>query len=119
MNKQTEIQKIKIMLGITDYDKDVLINLLYDTAVEEICGLTNRNEDQLNNMQSLIRDYTVQLFNINKVRETAARGIKSITEGGVSVTYTDSQSTESITSISSDLLNKISAFKLNKIVNRK
>lgn len=119
MNKQAEIQKIKIMLGITDYNKDVLLNLLYETAVEEICGLTNRNKDQLNNMQSLIRDYTVQLFNINKVQETATRGIKSITEGGVSVTYTDSQSMESVTSISSDLLNKISAFKLNKIVNRK
>ena len=118
MNKQTEIQKIKIMLGIDDYDKDVLINLLYDTAVEEICGLTNRNEGQLNNMKSLIRDYTVQLYNINKVQETAARGIKSISEGGVSVTYADSQ-TESVTSISSDLLNRINAFKLNKIVNRK
>lgn len=119
MNKQTEIQKIKIMLGIDDYDKDVLINLLYDTAVEEICGLTNRNEGQLNNMKSLIRDYTVQLYNINKVQETAARGIKSISEGGVSVTYADSQSTESVSAISSDLLNRISAFKLNKIVNRK
>lgn len=119
MNKQTEIQKIKIMLGIDDYDKDVLINLLYDTAVEEICGLTNRNEGQLNNMKSLIRDYTVQLYNINKVQETAARGIKSITEGGVSVTYADAQSTESVTSISSNLLNRINAFKLNKIVNRK
>lgn len=119
MNKQAEIQKVKIMLGISDYDKDVLLNLLYETAVEEICGLTNRNKDQLNNMQSLIRDYTVQLFNINKVQETAARGIKSITEGGVSVTYTDSQSTESVTSVSSDLLNRINAFKLNKIVNRK
>ena len=119
MNKQAEIQKIKIMLGIADYDKDVLLNLLYDTAVEDKCGLTNRNEDQLNNMQSLIRDYTVQLFKFNKVQETAARGIKSVTEGGVSVTYVDSQSMESVTSISSDLLNKISAFKLNKIVNRK
>ena len=119
MNKQAEIQKIKIMLGISDYDKDVLLNLLYETAVEEICGLTNRNEGQLNNMKSLIRDYTVQLYNIKKVQETAARGIKSVSEGGVSVTYVDSQSTESVTSISSDLLNKISAFKLNKIVNRK
>ena len=119
MNKQAEIQKIKIMLGISDYDKDVLINLLYDTAVEEICGLTNRNKDQLNNMQSLIRDYTVQLYNINKVQETAARGIKSITEGDVSVTYADNQTAESVSSISSDLLNRINAFKLNKIVNRK
>lgn len=119
MNKQAEIQKIKTMLGITDYEKDVLLNLLYDTAVEEICGLTNRKEGQLENMQSLIRDYTVQLYNINKVQETAARGIKSVTEGGVSVTYTESSSTETITSISPSLLNRINAFKLNKIVNRK
>lgn len=117
MNKQAEIQKIKTMLGITDYEKDVLLNLLYETAVEEICGLTNRKEDQLNNMQSLIRDYTVQLYNINKVQETAAKGIKSVTEGGVSVTYVGS--TETITSISPSLLNKINAFKLNKVVNRK
>ena len=113
----SEINKIEIMLNIVDDDDSHLINILYDDAIETFCSLTNRTEEQLYPVHcNVIRDLTIFKFRQYKAITSSPTGIKSISEGGVSISYNTSSD---IDEIPPTLKRKIVQYKLNKCVNRR
>ena len=113
----SEINKIEIMLKIVDDEDSHLISILYDDAIETFCSLTNRTEEQLYPVHcNVIRDLTIFKFRQYKAITSSPTGIKSISEGGVSISYNTSSD---IDEIPSTLKRKIVQYKLNKCVNRR
>lgn len=101
------LTNIKVLLKIEDEQQDPLLLMLIDMAIDNICGLTNRNKNQLTNLKHLIIEYTIQLYYVNNTPSNIA----SMSEGGVSISYNNS--------VNSNLISRINSYKLNKVVNRK
>lgn len=111
-----DINKIEAILGISEEDSH-LVDMLYDDSIEEFCSLTNRTETQLKVEHcNVIRELTI--FKYRQIKSNLAQptGIKSLSEGGVSITY---QTNSDFDDIPSSLKKKINKYRLNKIVNRK
>ena len=113
----SEINKIEIMLNIVDDEDSHLISILYDDAIETFCSLTNRTEEQLYPVHcNVIRDLTIFKYKQYKLITSSPTGIKSISEGGVSISYNTSSD---IDEVPPTLKRKIVQYKLNKCVNRR
>lgn len=108
----TLIQRIETLIG----EELNNINVLFDMATECFCTMTNRTEEQIYKpMFNVIVDLTIFYYQCSKANKTNQQGIKSISEGGVSITY----QTISETSLPPVLSKRINKYKLNKCVNRK
>lgn len=108
----TLIQRIETLIGEELND----INVYFDMATEMFCTLTNRTESQIYKpMFNVIVDLTIFYYQCSKANKTNQQGIKSISEGGVSITY----QSISETSLPPTLSKRINRYKLNKCVNRK
>lgn len=108
----TLIQRIETLIGEELSD----INVLFDMATETFCTITNRTEEQIYQpMFNVIVDLTIFNYQCCKANQVNQQGIKSISEGGVSITY----QSISETSLPPVLSKKINKYKLNKCVNRK
>ena len=111
------INKIETILGIKTDEDSHLVDMLYDDSIEEFCSLTNRTETQLKVEHcNVIRELTI--FKYRQIKSNLAQptGIKSLSEGGVSITY---QTNSDFDNIPSSLMKKINKYRLNRIVNRK
>lgn len=119
--RNANLNKLELLLGISDNtDECLLMEICYDDAIQTFLELTNRNEDQIHlKHTSIILDLTIYKYKSLKTnREIISKaGIKSISEGGVSITYnTTLTDTETIPT---NIKAKINGCKLNKCVNRK
>ena len=113
----SEINKIEIILKIVDDEDSHLISILYDDAIETFCSLTNRTEEQLYPVHcNVIRDICIFKYKQTKNSQATPTGVKSISEGGVSITYMTKSDTDKLPPT---LTKKIVKYKLNKFVNRK
>lgn len=75
------LRKIKLLLGLTGNDKDELLNLLLDNAIEYAQNIThNSNVDELSGcIQQIV------IYNYNRI---STEGISSESYSGVSFNYT-------------------------------
>lgn len=113
----SEINKIETILGIVNDDDSHLISILYDDAIEEFLTMTNRNENQIYPVHyGIIRDICIFKYRAIKSKNATPTGIKSISEGGVSISYQSSTDTDELPTT---LIRKIAKHKLNKVVNRR
>lgn len=119
--RNANLNKLELLLNISDNgDECYLMEICYDDAIQTFLELTNRNENQIQlKHTSIILDLAIHKYKSLKSNQEliSKAGIKSISEGGVSITYnTTLTDTESIPT---NIKAKINGAKLNKCVNRK
>ena len=119
--RNANLNKLELLLNISDNgDECYLMEICYDDAIQTFLELTNRNENQIQlKHTSIILDLAIHKYKSLKSNQEliSKAGIKSISEGGVSITYnTTLTDTESIPT---NIKAKINGCKLNKCVNRK
>lgn len=100
----TQLEKLKVRLGIKDNKQDDLLNMLLEDAEAEILDFTNRNI-LLPKMESLQRELAIIYY--NRMND---EGISSRSEGAISVTYT--------TEIPSGIKSRLMAYRRLKVVGR-
>lgn len=74
------LEKIKLLLGITDEEKDALLQLLIDNATDEVITFTNNND--VMDLEFVIQKVVV--YNYNRL---GTEGLDSEGYSGVSFTY--------------------------------
>ena len=98
----TQLEKLKIRLGIKDEIQDDLLNMLLEDAENEILDFTHRTE-LLPTMEGLQRELAIVYYN-----RQGSEGESSRSEGGISVSYT--------TDIPSNIQNRLKSYRLLKMV---
>ena len=77
------LEKIKILLGITDTSQDDLLQQLFEDATEDVLNWTNRSELPTS-LESPVRQITVIRYN-----KLGVEGQNSHSEGGISRNFED------------------------------
>lgn len=103
INKDTELNKIKTLLDITDEKEMNKLDIYYDDAEETILQLTNRKE-LVDGMNGIIRDLVIYTYKLKDVQ-----GIASVSEGDESTTFVDT------TKIPSNIYSRINRYKQNVV----
>ena len=89
--RNANLNKLELLLGISDNtDECYLMEICYDDAIQTFLELTNRNENQIHlKHTSIILDLAIHKYKSLKSNQEliSKAGIKSISEGGVSITY--------------------------------
>jgi hypothetical protein len=98
----TQLEKIKIRLGIKDTSQDELLNMLLEDAESEILDFTNRATLPVR-AEALQRELAIIYHN-----RLGSEGEASRSEGGVSVSYS--------TDIPESIKNRLIAFRRLKLV---
>ena len=98
----TQLEKLKIRLGIKDDKQDELLTMLLEDAESEILDFTNRNV-LLPKMEGLQRELAIIYY--NRMND---EGISSRSEGAISVSYS--------TEIPGNIKDRLKAYKLLKAV---
>lgn len=98
----TQLEKIKIRLGIKDTSQDELLNMLLEDAESEILDFTNRPTLPVR-AEALQRELAIIYHN-----RLGSEGEASRSEGGVSVSYS--------TDIPESIKNRLIAFRRLKLV---
>lgn len=98
----TQLEKIKIRLGIKDTSQDELLNMLLEDAESEILDFCNR-DILLPKMEGLQRELAIIYYN-----RIGSEGESSRSEGGVSVSYS--------TDVPEGIKNRLVAFRKLKLV---
>ena len=98
----TQIEKLRLRLGIKDETQDDLLNMLLEDAQNEILDFTHRNT-LLNKMEGLQRELAIIYY--NRMND---EGISSRSEGAISVSYS--------TEIPGNIKDRLKAYKLLKAV---
>lgn len=76
------LDKIKVLLGLTDDTKDTLLTILIEQAIEEAIDYTH-NEECINKINSTIIEMVVYKYN-----RIGTEGLNSEGYSGVSFSYT-------------------------------
>ena len=77
----TQLEKMKIRLGITDNSQDALLTQILEDAETDILDYTNRNVI-LSKMEGIQRELAIIYYN-----RIGSEGEASRSEGGISVSY--------------------------------
>lgn len=77
------LEKIKVLLGITDTSKDALISILLDKSIEYAIAYTH-NHQCIPYIQGALIDMTVYTFN-----RLGTEGLTGESYSGVNFSYTD------------------------------
>lgn len=102
IDKDLELNNIKILLDITDDKEDNKLKLYMEDAEQSILDITNRTE-LLDSMKSILREYTIYLYNNHDTF-----GISSETEGEESISYNTTDK------LPIHILNKLNRYKRNR-----
>lgn len=98
----TQLEKLKIRIGIKDTSQDELLNMLLEDAESEILDFCNR-DILLPKMEGLQRELAIIYYN-----RIGSEGESSRSEGGVSVSYS--------TDVPESIKNRLIAFRRLKLV---
>lgn len=98
----TQLEKLKIRIGIKDASQDELLNMLLEDAESEILDFCNR-DILLPKMEGLQRELAIIYYN-----RIGSEGESSRSEGGVSVSYS--------TDVPEGIKNRLVAFRKLKLV---
>lgn len=98
----TQLEKLKIRIGIKDTSQDELLNMLLEDAESEILDFCNR-DILLPKMEGLQRELAIIYYN-----RIGSEGESSRSEGGVSVSYS--------TDVPEGIKNRLVAFRKLKLV---
>ena len=98
----SELEKIKLRLGVIDNTQDDLLSLLLEEATEEVLDFTNR-EVLLPRMNSIVIDVCVEKYN-----RLNCEGESSRSEGGISVSYFTN-------GLSDNIKNRLVMYRKNKV----
>lgn len=98
----TQLEKLKIRLGINDSSQDILLDMLLEDAEGEILDYTNRTIIP-DKAQALQRELAITYYN-----RLGSEGEASRSEGGVSVSYS--------AEIPESIKNRLKTFRRLKLV---
>ncbi|WP_143314975.1 phage head-tail connector protein [Clostridium sp. HBUAS56017] len=98
----SQLEKLKIRLGIKDNSQDDLLNTLLGDAENEILDHTNR-DSLITKLEGLQRELVVAYYN-----RIGSEGESSRSEGGISVSYS--------TEIPEAIKARLTAYRLLKVV---
>lgn len=98
----TQLEKLKLRIGITDDTQDDLLNMLLEDSKNEILDFTHRTE-LLTTMEGLQRELAIVYYN-----RQGSEGESSRSEGGISVTYS--------TDIPTNIKDRLKSYRLLKAV---
>lgn len=98
----TQLEKLKLRIGITDDTQDDLLNMLLEDSKNEILDFTHRTE-LLTTMEGLQRELAIIYYN-----RMGSEGESARSEGGISVTYS--------TDMPTNIKDRLKAYRLLKAV---
>ena len=76
----SELEKLKLQLGITEALQDQLLILLLEDSTQTVTQMTNRNE--LSKYNTAVRAIAILMYN-----KIGREGLSSYSAGGVAVSY--------------------------------
>lgn len=98
----TQLEKLKLRLGITDNTQDDLLNLILEDSQNEILDFTHRSA-LLSTIEGLQRELAIIYYN-----RIGSEGESARSEGGISVTYS--------TDMPTNIKDRLKAYRLLKAV---
>ena len=84
----TLLEQVKLLLGITDTEKDALLSVLCDTVTEQVKTYCRISDVSDAGLQGLMADMVVTRYRARGYgQETQPKSLSKLTEGDVSFTF--------------------------------
>ncbi|MGE4214138.1 MAG: phage head-tail connector protein [Anaerotignaceae bacterium] len=87
MAQVEQVATLKILLGITDESKDVILAFVIDKATDMVCNYCN-TEEVPTGLSNVLLNMCVDMYRAESLGQEQTQGVvKGITEGDVSISF--------------------------------